>query len=214
MKEAVIGTDRIQSWAYAEEFAAPQDEALQFAAARAQELGLDSLSPATGSTLRMITALLAARAVVEVNTGTGASGLWLLAGMHPEGILTTIDEEVEHHRHAKKAFSLAGVAATRTRTISGRAYEVLPRLADSAYDAVYVDAMATEATDYTEHAMRLLRPGGALIIANSLWRGRVADPTRRDEQTVAMRELSKNLREDHLTALLPVGEGLTVALRR
>lgn len=210
--EADIAADRIQSWVYTEEFALASDPALEFATTRAQELGLEPLSPATGSALRMIAALLGARAVVEVNTGTGVSGWWLLQGMHPEGILTTIDDEVEHQRLAKKTFAAAEVKPTRTRTISGRAYEVLPRLADNAYDMVFIDAMPTQAADFTEHALRLLRSGGALVIASALWHGRVADPARRDEQTVAMRELSKHLREEFTTTLLPVGDGLTVAV--
>lgn len=205
--------DRVSSWVYAEEFATIPDPAFEQATTFAHEMGLEPLSPATGATLRMIAGLLQARAVVEVNTGTGVSGLWLLAGMHPDGILTTIDDEVEHHRYAKQAFATAGIPSTRTRTISGRAYEVLPRLADEAYDVVYIDAIPTQAADYTDHALRVLRDGGALIIANALWRGRVADPTKRDEQTVAMRQLSKALQEEFTTALLPVGEGLTVVIK-
>ncbi|HLS01788.1 MAG TPA: O-methyltransferase [Beutenbergiaceae bacterium] len=205
--------DRVSSWVYAEEFAAIPDPAFEQATTFAHEMGLEPLSPATGATLRMIAGLLKARAVVEVNTGTGVSGLWLLAGMHPDGILTTIDDEVEHHRYAKQAFATAGIPSTRTRTISGRAYEVLPRLADEAYDVVYIDAIPTQASDYTDHALRVLRGGGALVIANALWRGRVADPTKRDEQTVVMRQLSKALQEEFTTALLPVGEGLTVVIK-
>lgn len=205
--------DRVSSWVYAEEFSESPDPALQQATTFTHEIGLEPLSPATGATLRMITGLLQARAVVEVNTGTGVSGLWLLYGMHPEGILTTIDDEVEHHRYAKQAFATAGIPSTRTRTISGRAYEVLPRLADEAYDVVYIDAMPTQAADYTEHGFRVLRKGGALVIANALWKGRVADPTKRDEQTVAMRQLSKSLAEEFPTALIPVGEGLTVVIK-
>ena len=205
--------DRVQSWVYTEEFASIPDPALDEATAYAQEIGIDSLSPATGSALRMVAALLKARGVVEVNTGTGVSGLWLLAGMHPEGILTTIDEEVEHHRLAKKAFATAQIPSGRTRTISGRAYEVLPRLADGGYDLVFIDAMPTQAADFSEHALRILRPGGALVIANALWHNRVADPARRDEQTVAMRQLNKTLQEEYSTALLPVGEGLTVVVK-
>lgn len=161
----------------------------------------------------MLAALQGSEAIVEIGTGTGVSGLWFLEGMHPDGILTTIDADVEHQRVAKDVFALAGVKPARARTISGRAYEVLPRLADGAYDLVFIDAMPTEATDYTAHATRLLRRGGALVIANALWHNRVADPARRDEQTVAMRELSKHLREELITALLPIGGGLTVAIK-
>lgn len=215
-QEAVIAADKIQSWIYTEEFAHVSHDALDLATVRAQEFGLDPLSPGTGSTLRMIASLLDAHAVAEIGTGTGVSGLWLLQGMNPDGILTTIDGEAEHQRAAKEAFTRAGVKPARTRTINGRAYEVLPRLADAAYDLVYIDAMPTEANDYTDHALRILRRGGALVVSQTLWHDRVADPARRDEQTVHMRELSKNLRdhEELFTTLLPVGGGLTIAIKR
>lgn len=206
--------DRIQSWVYTEEFSAPVDPAINEATLHAQEIGLTPISAATGATLRMLTGLLSARSVVEIATETGVSSLWLLAGMHPEGVLTTIDDEVEHQRFARQAFAAAGIPASRTRVISGRAYEVLPRLTDGGYDVVFLNTMPTQAQDYAEHALRLLRPGGGLVIANSLWHNRVADPARRDEQTVAMRQLSKNLNEEYPTVLLPVGDGLTVAIKR
>lgn len=186
------------------------------AQARAAEFALPVISPGTGSALRLVTGLLNARAVAEIATGTGVSGLWLLTGMHPEGILTTIDTEVEHQRAAKEVFAAAGIKSTRTRAISGRALEVLPRLAQGAYDLVVVDCDPTEAADYVDQARRILRPGGAVAVVNALWHDRVADPARRDEATVAMRELGKQFREDEelITGLLPVGDGLLVAVCR
>src|SRR5690606_15387976 len=166
--------------------------------------------------LRLIAAALAAHSVAEVGTGSGVSGLWLLEGMVPDGVLTTIDVEVEHQRAAKEAFAAAGIKSTRTRTISGRALDVLPRLADGAYDMVFVDGDPAEATDYADQAIRMLRSGGALAINDALWHDRVADPARRDEDTVAMRELGRRVRDDErlLPALLPVGGGLLTAVKR
>src|SRR5699024_8785815 len=142
------------------------------------------------------------------------SGLWLLEGMAADGVLTTIDIEVEHQRAAKEAFAAAGVRSTRTRCISGRGLDVLPKLADSAYDMVFLDAAPDEAGDYADQAIRMLRPGGILAVAEALWHDRVADPARRDETTVAMREVGRTLREreDVAANLLPVGGGLLVAI--
>ena len=75
-----------------------------------------------------------------MGTGAGVSGLWLLAGMREDGVLTTIDIEPEHQQLAKQAFTEAKVAPGRTRVIAGRAQEVLTRLADESYDLVFVDA--------------------------------------------------------------------------
>src|SRR5690606_8996884 len=112
-------------------------------------------------------------------------------------------------RSAKEAFAAAGVRSTRTRTISGRALDVLPRLADGAYDLVLVDGDPAEAADCADQAIRMLRTGGVLVVNEALWHDRVADPARRDEDTVAMRELGRRVRDDErlLPALLPVGGG-------
>ena len=210
-----MSADKAQSWAYTEEFIA-EDEALGLARARAEELGCPAVSPGTGAALRMLAAACGARSVAEVGTGTGVSALWLLGGMAPDGVLTTIDIEAEHQRAAREAFAAAGVRSTRTRPITGRALDVLPRLADGAYDMVLVDGDPAEAADYVEQAIRMLHPRGVLAVPGAMWHDRVADPARRDEATVAMRELGRDVRADErlVPALLPSGDGLLVAVKR
>jgi predicted O-methyltransferase YrrM len=79
------------SWAYAEELVA-EDETIANARRRGDELGgATPVGTGAGATLRLLAAALSAHSVVEIGTGGGTSGLWLLGGMHPEGILTTID---------------------------------------------------------------------------------------------------------------------------
>jgi predicted O-methyltransferase YrrM len=164
----------------------------------------------------VLAAALDARTVVEVGTGCGVSGLYLLSGMRLDGVLTSVDIESEHQRLAREAFSEASVPANRTRLIAGAALEVLPRLTDGAYDLVFCDGDKTEYSDYLQQALRLLRPGGAVAFDNALWHDRVADSAQRDPETVAIRELVRLVREDdHLVpALLPVGDGLLVAVKR
>jgi predicted O-methyltransferase YrrM len=151
-----------------------------------------------------------------VGTGTGVSGLWLLGGMTSDGVLTTIDIEPEHQRAARESFAYAGLRPARTRLIGGRALDVLPRLADGVYDMAVVDGDPAEAAEDVDRAVRLLRPGGVLAVNAALWHDRVADPARRDETTVAVRELGKQVRDDErlVSALLPTGDGLLVAVRR
>ena len=154
-----------------------------------------------------------ARAVVEIGTGTGVSGVWLLRGMRPDGVLTTVDTEAEHQRLAKQAFSEAGITTQRVRLIPGAALEVLPRLTDGHYDMVFADGDKHEYSAYLDEAMRLLKPGGIVAFDNALWHDRVADPAQRDAETVSIRELVRTVAEhDSLVPLLlPVGDGLLVA---
>jgi predicted O-methyltransferase YrrM len=165
--------------------------------------------------LRLLAAAGSAKAVVEIGTGTGVSGAWLLRGMRREGVLTTIDVDHEHQRIARRIFQEAGFAANRTRIITGRALDVLPRLADNVYDLVFIDADASEAVDGTEAAHRLLRPGGVLVLNGALAGGRIGDPAARDVDTVTIRETLKSVRESDawIPALLPAGGGLLAAVK-
>ena len=214
-QEAAISTDKAQSWVYCEEFLQEDDIVLR-ARERAAQLGCTPVLPGSGAALSVLAAAVAARAVVEIGTGAGVGSLYLLRGMPADGVLTTIDLEVEHQRAAKEAFVEEGVKPTRTRTISGRALEVVPRLTDGGYDLVFVDADKENYPGYVEQAVRLLRPGGVLAVDNALWHDRVADPARRDETTTTIREVGRIVRADDrlLPALLPTGDGLLVAVKR
>ena len=90
---------------------------------------------------------------------------------------------------------------------------MLPRLTDGHYDLVFCDGDKREYAAYLTEALRLLRPGGVVAFDNALWHDRVADPAQRDEETVAIRELVRQVAEndDLVPVLLPVGDGLLVA---
>jgi predicted O-methyltransferase YrrM len=202
--------------AYVEEFL-PEDEPLIAARSNAARVGGASpVSPAVGATLRFMAAAVGARAVVEIGTGCGTSGIWLLRGMRRDGVLTSVDVETEHQRLARKAFTEAGFASNRFRLISGKAAEVLPRLTDGGYDLVFCDADKQEYPDYLTAALRLLRPGGVVAFDNALWGGRVADPGQEDPETTAIRETAGLIRQDDrlVPLLLPVGDGLLAAVKR
>ncbi len=190
-----------------------EDDQLAAARARGVELGCPPVAVGCGAALRFVAATLRAKAVVEVGTGAGVSGLWLLRGMAPDGVLTSIDVEPEHQRAAKQAFTEAGFAAGRYRLIMGQALDVLPRLTDGGYDLVFVDAAKAEYGRYLEQGVRLLRPGGVIAFDNVLWGGRVTDPTQRDPDTSALRDVARMVRDDDrlVPVLLPLGDGLLVA---
>jgi predicted O-methyltransferase YrrM len=154
---------------------AVEDEPLLTARAYAEDLGgTDPVAPATGAVLRFLAAAIAARSVVEIGTGCGSSGIWLLRGMRPGGVLTSVDTEPEYHRVARKAFGQAGFAANQARLIVGHALDVLTRLSDGAYDMVFCDADPGSYPEYLTAGVRLLRTGG-VIVFDDAWPASVGD---------------------------------------
>ena len=191
----------------------PEDAPLLAARQRAAEVGVGAVDAPTGAALGLLAAATGGKAVIELGTGAGVSSLWLLRGMRPDGILTSVDSESEHQRLARTSLAEAEVPSSRARLIAGRALEVLPRLSDAAYDLIFCDAARSENPDYLQASLRLLRPGGLLVFAAALGGGRIAEPSARDTDTVALRELAKTVRDQPrlVSAALPVGQGLLVA---
>lgn len=207
--------DKISSWKYVEEFAT-EPETIQRARMRAEELGVECVTPSVGAHLAVLAAGMGAKAIVEAGTGTGVSALWLLSATE-DSILATIDVEPENQAAAKKAFEEAQIKSNRTRVISGRAIDVMSNMADAAYDLVFLDADRETLEEQLREAARLLRPGGVVAVAHALWRDRVPDPAMRDETTVSYREVIRffKTQTDHfVSALSTVGDGLLIAARK
>ncbi|WP_309052759.1 O-methyltransferase [Streptomyces sp.] len=214
-QERAITANRQTSWAFADAYVA-EDEALRWARERARETGLPSVSPGTGAALRLLAASADAKAVAEIGTGTGVSGIYLLLGMRPDGVLTTVDLQPERQQVAKTAFRAAGFAGNRARFIPGRALDVLPRLADGGYDLVFCDGDRLEYLDYLAESLRLLRPGGVVCFEGAFADGRTVDSSAQPAEVQRVRELLRAVRESQelLPTLLPVGDGLLCAVRR
>ena len=170
----------------------------------------------SAAALTFLAKVVQAKTVVEVGTGSGVSGLALFAGMQPDGVLTSVDIEPEHQQAAREAFLAIGIPTQRFRLIAGPALSVLPRLSDGAYDMVFVDADKGEYAEYVEESLRLLRRGGVLAIDNALWHDRTADGSNIDSETEAIRNALDAVKdnEDLVASLLPVGDGLLVAVKR
>ena len=206
--------DKISSWKFVEEFN-EEPVSLLKARARADELGIECVTSATGAQLAFIASALGANAIVEAGTGAGVSGLWLLSASE-KSVLATIDTEPEFQAAAKQAFADAEIPANRTRVISGRAIEVMSNMADAAYDLVVLDADKETLEPQLHEAVRLLRPGGVVAITHALWRDRVPDPAMRDDATVTYRDALRFFTQNSnfVTALSTVGDGLLMASKR
>jgi len=202
------------SWKFAEDFTVERADIAQ-TRVNSIEVGVEPVSVATGAQLAAIAAATGASKIMEIGTGLGLSGLWLLVGA-PEAELTSIDSELDHQLLAKAAFATAGVPSNRVRLIAGRALDVLPRMNESSYDIVLIDADPASVIEYVEHGLRMVRIGGSVLIPHALWRGRVADPAQRDETVTIFRELLQELAASDavVVALSPVGDGLLQLVRK
>lgn len=186
-----------------------EPDAIARARAHALELGAAPISAAVGAQIAVLAAATGAKSIVEIGTGAGVSGLWLLRGA-PHAVLTSIDNEPEHLAAARQAFSDAKVPATRARLITGRASDVLPRMNEASYDIVFVDADPENVIEYVEHGLRLVRRGGMVLVPRVFAGGKIADPVQRDAVTTAFRSLVQETQGSSavLAALSPAGEGL------
>lgn len=201
-------SDKQLSWKYTEEFVAERAD-IEVARQHSLELGIDPVTPSVGAQLAVLAAASRATNIIEIGTGVGVSGLWLLSGA-PEAVLTSIDLEVDHQQVARRAFVEAGIPANRLRLIAGRASEVLPRMNEASYDLVVIDADPGSVIEYVEHGLRLVRTGGIVVVAHALWRGRVADPAQRDETVAGFRLLLKEIATSDavIASLTDAGDGL------
>lgn len=199
---------RESSWKFAEELVTESD-AIGLARQHSLEAGVETVSPGVGAQLAVTTSLVKASNIIEIGTGLGVSGLWLLRGA-PDATLTSIDVEVDHQQAAREVFALAGVPAARVRMITGRAADVLPRMNENSYDVVLVDADPTGVIEYVEHALRLARTGGIVLVAHALSGGRVANPAARDQVTSDLRTLLTEVSSSPavISSLATAGDGL------
>ena len=201
-------SNKESNWRFADEMVIESDI---FVRARQQslELGVEPIEPSTGAQTAIVVAATRAQAIIEIGTGVGVSGLWLLTG-GTNAHLTSIDTEADRQQHARTFFTEAGIAAQRVRLITGRAHDILPRMNENSYDIVFIDADPASIIEYVEHGLRLVRPGGTVLVPRALWHDRVADPSARDDISTAFRTvITETARSGAvISALSPAGEGL------
>ncbi|WBB80360.1 class I SAM-dependent methyltransferase [Micromonospora sp. WMMD882] len=175
--------------------------------------------PEEGQLLALLAGLVGARSVLEVGTFTGYSTLCLARALPPDGRLVTCDITDRWPSIGVGYWQRAGVA-DRIDLRIGDARETLATLlaeeGPGGFDLVFVDADKTGYPDYYELGLSLTRPGGLIVVDNTLFFGRVVDPAAEDPDTVAIRELNARLRTDERVdlSLLAVADGVTLLRRR
>ena len=185
----------------------------------AHERGAMQISPEQGQVMALLVRLLRAKKCLEIGTFTGYSALSVARELPDEGVLVCLDISDEYTSIARRYWAEAGVADR----IDLRVAPALESLAEldvewqrNTFDFAFIDADKANYEAYYEHCLRLVRPGGLIAVDNALWGGSVADPDDDREDTVAIRALNAKIHgDDRVTpALLPIGDGLMLAVKR
>jgi predicted O-methyltransferase YrrM len=170
------------------------------------------IAPEQGAFMGLLVKLTEARRILEIGTFTGYSSTAMALAMPEDGRMTCLDVSEEWTDRAREAWRDAGVA-DRIDLHIGPAVESLSELQDAGYDLAFIDADKTSYDAYYEGCLRVVRPGGLILIDNVLQGGRVADAGADDENVVAIRALNEKIATDDRVdmTLLPVADGLTMA---
>ena len=184
-----------------------------------QAYGGMQITPEQGQFMGLLVRLMRAKRCIEIGTFTGYSSLSVALALPPDGKLICCDVNPQTTAIAQRYWAKAGVASKIELRLAP-ALDTLAALlsagAAGSFDFAFIDAEKTEYDEYYEACLKLLRPGGLIVIDNVLWSGQVADPSRRDQSTTMLRKLNRKLHEDARIdlSMLPLGDGVTLALKR
>mgnify|MGYP005840468065 CR=1 FL=1 len=178
------------------------------------------IAPEQGQLMALLARMIGARRYLEVGTFTGYSALAVTLAMPPQGETSCLDISEEWTRIAQRYWIRAGLA-DRIHLHLRPAAETLESLIRDGwsgdYDMAFIDADKTGYIEYYEACLTLVRPGGLILIDNTLWDGEVVHPVEeQDEDTRAICAFNRHVHADDRVdvSLVPVGDGLTIARRR
>jgi predicted O-methyltransferase YrrM len=196
----------------------PAQVALREATAAHRYAGMQ-ISPEQGQLMALLVRLLGATRTIEIGVFTGYSALTVALALPPEGRVLACDISDEYTRVGRPFWAQAGVADKIDLRLAPALTTLDAALAAGeagAYDFAFIDADKTGYDAYYERCLRLVRTGGLIAIDNVLWGGAVARAAEGDADTMALRALNDKLHHDERVdmALLPLGDGLTLARRR
>ncbi|VUX48088.1 O-methyltransferase MdmC [Candidatus Defluviicoccus seviourii] len=177
------------------------------------------IAPEQGQFMAMLVRLMNAREILEIGTFTGYSALAMALALPPDGHIVACDVSAEWTAIGRRYWREAGIAE-RIELRLAPAIETLEALladgGEDRFDFAFIDADKSGYRAYYEACLKLVRPGGLIVIDNTLWDGRVADDSVQDANTCAIRAFNAALHDDVRVdlSLVPIGDGLTLARRR
>ncbi len=182
--------------------------------ARLPQAGMQ-IAPEQGQFMAWLVGVMGARRCLEIGVFTGYSTLWTAAALPEDGAVVACDLSPEWTAIARRYWERAGVAhkiALHLGAARDTLQQLLQQGQQGSFDYAFIDADKKGYREYYELCLRLVRPGGVILIDNMLWHGRVLEEAAQDADTVAIRRLNQELHEDarvHLS-LLPLGDGLAL----
>jgi caffeoyl-CoA O-methyltransferase len=191
----------------------PVQRALRAATSRMPRSTMQ-IAPEQGQFLQLLLKLTGALRCVEIGTFTGYSALAMALALPPRGRIVCCDLSEEWTSVAKKYWARASVSK-KIQLRLGPALETLKTL-KGPFDFAFIDADKANYQNYFERCLKLVRRGGLIAIDNMLWYGRVVERRDQSADTRAIRAFNRRLRRDRRVdiALVPIGDGLTLALKR
>jgi len=177
------------------------------------------VAPEQGALLGLLVELVDARRVVEIGTYTGYSSICMASAMRAGGVVYACDKSEESFAVARRYWDEAGV---RDRVIEkngdakASVVELIEEHGENSFDFGFIDADKRAYMEYYEALLKLVRPGGLIVVDNVLWYGKVADQAIDDKQTVAIREFNAFVASDARVSysMVPIGDGLSVCRKR
>lgn len=172
------------------------------------------IAPEQGAFMGLLAVIMGAKAILEIGTFTGYSSLAMALHAH-EAMITTVDVREEFTTIAQEYWEKAGAASRITLRLDGGQAAIADLLAQGraeCFDLCFIDADKTGYDEYYEGALKLLKRGGLVMIDNVLWDGDVADASKRDADTEALRALNLKIHADERAemVMVPIGDGMTL----
>jgi predicted O-methyltransferase YrrM len=177
------------------------------------------ISPEQGQFMTLLVAVMGARKAIEIGTFTGYSTLCIAQGLPDDGELIALDIDQEWPSFGKRYWAEADVAH-KIDFRAGRAVDSLDALLeegrDGDFDFIFIDADKENLDEYYERALKLVRTGGVIAVDNTLWDGKVADPSVYDSSTKAIRGFNASVIDDGRVqlSLVPIGDGVTLLRKK
>ncbi len=175
-------------------------------------ISMMQIAPEQGAFMTLLARAIGAERAIEVGTFTGYSALCLARGLADGGRLVCCDVSEEWTSIGRRHWEKAGVAHKIELRIAPALDTLRSLAAKPAFDLAFIDADKPNYANYYEELLRLMRPGGLILVDNVLWNGSVVDASRQDEHTTAIRAFNQRVSRDARVdcVMLPISDGLTI----